>query len=203
MKKIAKFFIRILAMALLICLVIAFLPGITQLIRSWIPGLGGGVALNTNTITRQMREIGELASLECTEEGTFTASLPALIIGEAQRVTVPYAYRIDFGIDLDGISLRAAENKLYITLPSARILHDELTVTGKVDVFDFFYPLTEERYQQILNEQTVTLRKAYEDNPEYFSNAWHASCEKVRQLLLSLLDQDADSYEFVFEAAAS
>ena len=55
-------------------------------------------------------------------------------------------------------------------------------VTGKPEVSDFLYPLSEERYQQMLDEQAAECRKKYLEDPACLENAWQETCGRIRQL---------------------
>ena len=199
MKQIMRFILRIISFALIICLVIVLMPNITRLLEKLLPDIHTNTRLTTARISQEIRKMGELTSLELTDTGSFTASLPALIFGEAQRVTVPYEYSLSMGIDLSSIEFEAAQSTIRVLVPPAKVLRDELTVTGEPDVSDFFFPLTNERYQQILDEQAAGFKKAYEEDADLLQKAWHSAVEKLQKLLSSLAGQSGSSWEFIFE----
>lgn len=194
MKKTVRFLAKVLALLLAILLLVTFWPNIVSQLRSWVfpPE---AIVLETDQLSHELQEMGILVTRQYADEGTFTASMPAIIIGEAQRVTVPYRYQIDFGVDLEQADIHAVDDGLLlVTLPAASMIHDSLEVTGEIEVYDFFYPLTEARYQEILDEQHRTLRQAYLDDETHALGALETAKEKVGALLASLLKaQGADA----------
>lgn len=201
MKKIISFLVKIIALLLVILLLVTFWSEISGFLRNVLTNTGKNV-LETSQISHELKEVGILISRQYTDSGILVSTLPALIIKEAQRVTIPYEYTIDYGVDLEQASIRAVdEGLLMVSLPPAQMIHDALRVTGEVEVVDFLYPLTEARYQQILDEQTETLRQAYLDDPTHAQAALETAQDKVRGLLESMLDAQGagDIWSVVFE----
>lgn len=200
MKRIVSFLIKIVALILVILLLVTFSGEISGFLRSLLPDAERNTVITTTQVSHELRNMGMLVVSEYTDTGTFVATLPALIIKEAQRVTVPYAYAISFGVDLEKATIHADDHALFVTLPPAEMTHDKLTVTGKVEVQDFLYPLTEARYQQILDEQTDAFRNAYLEDPSVYVAAQEMAEEKVAALLQSMLEAqgEADAWSLIF-----
>lgn len=195
MRTLARFLFKIIALALVVMLAVFLWTDVRDHFGQ-TPGM-----LETTRLSRELREMGLLTSMQYVDTGVFVATVPALLIGTAQRVSAPYEYTIDFGVDLEKTDIRAIdEGLLEVTIPPAQMLRDQLRVTGKATVFDVFYPLTEARYQQILDEQTLALRQEFLDDPSHLTAAHEVATTKVRTLLEALLKAQGaqDEWSIVF-----
>lgn len=183
MKRIGTYFAKIIATALVICLVVVCLPQIKTLVEALFPGVSGSAYTTATLLKREMQKMGKLTAVEYTDTGVLVSTIPAALIGDAQKVSIPYSYQISFGVNLADIMVRADEDgSLTFFVPSVVMINDKLTVTGKAEVYDFWIPLTDERYQQILDEQAATLRESYLSNADIQAQAWDATVEQLRTL---------------------
>lgn len=180
MKKIGKYLLRILTTALVLMIVITFLP----VIRPWLQGLlPEGKYIRTSTqLSHAMEKAGELTVLTCTDTGVAVAETKALLLGTVQKVSIPYEYEIGFGFSLSEVKLIPDEQGITVQLPPIKILHDRFTVSGDADVEDFWYHLSEKRYQSIVDEQALACRNGYLEEESHWKAAWDAACEALSGL---------------------
>lgn len=183
MKRIGKYFAKVIATALVICLVVVCLPQIKTLVETLFPGISGSAYTTTTLLKREMQKMGKLTSVEYTDTGVLVATIPAALIGDAQKVSIPYSYQISFGVNLADIMVRADDSgNLTFYVPSVIMISDKLTVTGKAEVYDFWIPLTDERYQEILDQQAASLRENYMADADIQAQAWNTTVEQLQAL---------------------
>ncbi len=178
MKRFGKWLLRVLATALGIALAVF----IVRYGWDWVNGsiLGGKYRRATEIIAHEMLKGGEMTSLKYSDQAVMESSTRALLIGDVQKVTVPYAYEIGLGIRLDQVTVEAKEDGVAVTVPKAKMIYDSFQVTGEPKVSDFLYPLSESRYQEMLNEQEKECREKYLSNEEYLDAAWGEACALIR-----------------------
>lgn len=146
-----RFPLKIVSAALIISLVIVFLPHLTRLAgRLWPDPVR--TTRVSELLRHELTESARLETLTVDDEGVLTATVQAALIGEVQRVTIQYSYHASVGIDLKKVKIQAEGGVLTVSLPSLEILSDSLTPT-QIDRQDFWYPLTEKRRNQLLSEE--------------------------------------------------
>lgn len=180
MKRLGRFILRVLALALAIVLAVALLPYARDLLRAYFPQ--GKYEQTTTRLTHEMQAVGELTAVRHSDTGVMTATVDALLVGTVQKVSVPYAYEIGLGLRLSDVVLTPTESGIIVSVPDAEMLHDSFSVTGDPDVSDFWYRLTESRYQQMLNAQAAACRAEYLEDPVVMQEAWDAACEQLSAL---------------------
>ena len=170
----------IVALALAITLANVFSP----IMKNWFSGLLPKVDYNSaaERLTHEMVKAGELIAVRHTDTGVMTGSIDALFLGTVSRVTAPYQYEIGLGIRLEDVKLTAGETELTVTVPKPQALYDHFQVTGDVQNDDFWGLASQQRYQQMLDEQQAACRKAYLDDPQCLEQAWEAACEQLETL---------------------
>ena len=170
----------IVALALAITLANVFSP----IMKNWFSGLLPKVDYNSaaERLTHEMVKAGELIAVRHTDTGVMTGSIDALFLGTVSRVTAPYQYEIGLGIRLEDVKLTAGETELTVTVPRPQALYDHFQVTGDVQTDDFWGLASQQRYQQMLDEQQAACRKAYLDDPQCLEQAWEAACEQLETL---------------------
>lgn len=201
MRKVISFIVKCVLIALLAVALVVFAPGIRGLLGGLVPGAG---IIETTQLTHELQEMGVLTAQKHTDTGVFVSTLPAIIIGTAQKVTVPYEYTISYGVDLEKATISAVDDGLLlVSLPPAEMVHDAMRVTGEVEVFDLLYPLTEARYQEILDTQAEAFRQAYLEEPGYALVAWETAKEKVSALLEAMLDAQGarETWSIMYDVA--
>ena len=180
MKRLLKWALRVLSLALILAAAAALFP----YVRGWLGGLLPQAKYERTAalLSHEMEKAGELTAVRHTDTGVMTARTNALLIGTVQQVSVSYAYEIGLGFSLADVRLRAEEGSLIAALPEIRMLYDRFEVTDAPQVQDFWYRLTEARYQQMINDQAAACRAEYLENPAFREEAWSAACEALEKL---------------------
>ena len=173
----------------MLALCIALIVFAPDILRIWSNLTG--VRVSSEVLTEEIRETGILLTLTAEETGEFVSEVPARVIRVAQRVSAPYRYCLSMGVDLSEATVTNDGGVVTLALPAAQIAAESFDITGKVKKFDFLYPLTQDRYNEILNEQKAKLREKY-DTPENRAKAEEIATEKVRALLLEALGGGRD-----------
>lgn len=187
MKKILLYIGKLFALALVVILLIAYWPQITAFVGTLLPGVGANTKVDREVLLREMQAMGKLTVAEHTEKGILTATLPGLILEEAQRVTIPYEYRIGLGIDMEQAVVSLTDSEIEVILPPVEMIYDNLLVTGEVEVQDFLFPLTEKRYQEILDTEAQRLRAAHLENSETLGATETLAIAKIEDFIRSLV----------------
>ena len=146
-----RFLTRIISAALLITLVIIFLPRLTRLVGRLWPDPARTTRVS-EIIRHELQSTARLEVLTVDDQGVLTSTVQAALIGEVQRVTIEYDYHASIGVDLNQVQVETDGGTISVILPEMEILSDSLTPT-KVDRQDFWYPLTEKRRNQLLEEE--------------------------------------------------
>lgn len=146
-----RWILKIISTALVISLVLVFLPHLTRLAGRLWPD-----PTRTARVSEILRhELSDSAKLEVTtvdDQGVLTATVNAALIGEVQRVTIEYDYHASVGLDLEKTELTVQDGVMVLSLPDLEIISDDLSPTH-VDRQDFWYPLTEKRRAQLLSQE--------------------------------------------------
>ena len=158
MKRLLRYLARVAATALTIVLIVVLLPYASRWASSILPDLGGA-ALNTSILlSHQMQESARLETATVEDEGVLNASTSAMFLGTVQNVTIQYVYRASLGIDLRKVEIKVEGSTVTLLLPEIEILSDSLTPVQTVKD-DFWYPLTEERRQKLLQDELDKCRE--------------------------------------------
>ena len=157
MKRVLRWAGKTLGTALVLTLVIVLLPYARDLLGRLLPDITGRTATVSALLSHHLSESARLETLTVEDEGVFTATQDALLLGTVQTVTVHYTYRASLGIDLTKVTVTPTGNAVTLTLPETELLSDSLTPT-RVDRDDFWYPLTEKRRAAILAEEQTRCR---------------------------------------------
>lgn len=158
MKKLLQWLSRTVAAALSLVLAAVLLPYASRWASSFLPDLSGA-ALNTSILlSHQMQESARLETTVVEDEGVLNATTSAMLLGTVQSVTIQYVYRASLGIDLRKVEMRLQGSRITLLVPEVEILSDSLTPVQVVKD-DFWYPLTEERRQKLLQDELVGCRE--------------------------------------------
>ena len=182
MKKLLRYLARVVATALTIVLIAVLLPYASRWASSILPDLGGA-ALNTSILlSHQMQQSARLETSTVEDEGVLNASTSAMFLGTVQNVTIRYVYRASLGIDLRKVGIRVENDGIILLLPEVEILSDSLAPVQTVKD-DFWYPLTEERRQKLLEGELVKCRERclteYAASDEVWQNTVSALSDTV------------------------
>ncbi|MBR2718049.1 MAG: DUF4230 domain-containing protein [Clostridia bacterium] len=171
MKGFLRWLTRILAAVISIILVVILLPYASRLASAVLPDLSGA-ALNTSLLlSHEMKSSARLETNVIVDEGIMNSSTNALFLGEVQSVTMKYTYRASVGIDLSKVQMKVRGNTITLTLPPLEILSDSLT-PDQVEKNDFWYPLTEERRQKLLEDELNLCRERCVNEYASSDEAW-------------------------------
>lgn len=171
MKRLMKWLGKLIGSALTLTLVIALLPYASRLLSAMLPDLSGAATTLSATLSRHMQESARLETSAVEEEGVMTSTTDALLLGEVQSVDVRYTYRASLGIDLRKAQLQVSGNTVTLLLPDVEVLSDSLT-PEEIVRRDFWYPLTDERLQTLLQQEQERCRAYYLAANEANEQAW-------------------------------
>lgn len=201
MKKFGRWLARTLGAALSILLVVVLLPYASRLARKVLPDLSDRAVNASVTLSQQMQQSARLETMLIHEEGVVTSSTDALFIGTVQQVSVHYTYQASIGIDLTKVELVPRENTLTLVLPAMEVLTDSITPLT-IDRDDFWYPLTDEQLQQLLDEECLSCRNAYLNEYALSDEAWTQLCSTLDATLAQWLGATGNGLEILYQKAA-
>lgn len=174
MKRLLRYLARVAGTALTIVLIVVLLPYASRWASSILPDLGGA-ALNTSILlSHQMQESARLETATVEDEGVLNASTSAMFLGTVQNVSIQYVYRASLGIDLRKVEIKVEGSTVTLLLPEIEILSDSLTPVQTVKD-DFWYPLTEERRQKLLQDELDKCRERCLTEYATSDEAWQST----------------------------
>ena len=122
--------------------------------------------------------------------GRETVSQEAWLIGTVQKVVLPYTFQVRFSLDLSQAQVRVDQEDIVVSIPRPKAGYQKLIVDqDHIEKVDWLYPLTTERYADILNEVEQKLFRNAAENPEFQSNAWNLAVENLQNLFSAVADQ--------------
>ena len=187
--RLLRFPLRILSTALVITLVLVFLPRLTRLVGRLWPDPARTERVS-EILQHELSQSARLETLTVDDTGVLTATVQAALIGEVQRVTIEYDYHASVGVDLKKAALSAEDGVLVLTLPDFELLGDSLTPTS-VDRQDFWYPLTEKRRDQLLSEEREKRAAAALEEARASEKVRRDTVSSLEQLISSWLGPDS------------
>ena len=174
MKRLMHWLARMVATALTVVLIAVLLPYASRWASSILPDLSGA-ALNTSILlSHQMQQSARLETSMVEDEGVLNASTSAMFLGTVQSVTIRYVYRASMGIDLRKVGIKLENDGITLLLPEVEILSDSLDPVQTIKD-DFWYPLTEERRQKLLEDELVKCRKRCLTEYAASDEAWQSA----------------------------
>ncbi|MBE5786781.1 MAG: hypothetical protein E7324_04490 [Clostridiales bacterium] len=176
-KRVIRYFITVISIALIIGLVIAILPHLKLLTDQLLSG--DKYKRTTLMLEEKMEQTGELTAIRYEQTGVMNANVDAALLGTVGSITAPYRYEAVYGFSLADVELIAGEDGITAVLPPVRILYDKFQLTDDAQIQDFWNLVTEKRYQQVLDRQAAECRMKYE-TPAYAKEAWVAACEELQ-----------------------
>lgn len=181
MKRLGRLLVRVAVLALALSLAAALFPYVRDLARSLLPQ--GKYRQTAALISHEMEKAGELTAVRHIDWEVLESSTKALWIGDVQQVRVPYRYEIGLGIHMKEVRLETEEDGIRVAVPPADMLYDSFRVTGEAEVTDFFYPLQEKQYQDMLDAQAAACREKYLTDAAFMESAWQEACAALRDLI--------------------
>ena len=174
MKRLMHWLARMVATALTVVLIAVLLPYASRWASSILPDLSGA-ALNTSILlSHQMQQSARLETSTVEDEGVLNASTSAMFLGTVQNVSIQYVYRASLGIDLRKVEIKVEGSTVTLLLPEIEILSDSLTPVQTVKD-DFWYPLTEERRQKLLQDELDKCRERCLTEYAASDEAWQST----------------------------
>ena len=183
-----RFLLRIVSTALIISLVLVFLPRLTRLAGRLWPDPARTERVS-ELLSHELKDSARLETLTVDDRGVLTATVQAALIGEVQRVTMDYDYHASVGVDLTKVRLSAEDGVLTLYLPPFEILSDSLTPTH-VDRQDFWYPLTEKRRAQLIEEEKASRADAILAEVGSSDDVWNRTVGTLSGLIRSWMGAD-------------
>lgn len=159
MKAFLKWLGRVVGTALCLVLVIVMLPYASRWAAKLIPDLTGAAMTTSATLSRKLAQSARLECIQADREGILESNVDALLIGTVQSVQIAYDYHASIGIDLSKVEIRTEGSRITLRLPEMEVISDSLTPT-KIDRKDFWYPLTDERREKLLEDERTACRTA-------------------------------------------
>lgn len=171
MKRFFHWLGRVVGTAVTLALVVVLLPYVSKLASSLLPDLSGAAMNATVLLSHRMESSARLETATIEDEGVLKATTNALFLGQVQSVSIQYVYRASIGIDLQKVQISLRGQTITLTLPEMEVLSDSITPM-QVEKDDFWYPLTEERRQKLLDDELTQCRERCLE--EYLSSdeAW-------------------------------
>lgn len=159
MKAFLKWLGRVIGTALCLVLVIVMLPYASRWAAQIIPDLTGAAMTTSATLSRKLAQSARLECIQAEREGVLESTVDALLIGTVQSVQIAYDYHASIGIDLSKVEVRVEGSRITLALPEMEVISDSLTPT-QIDRKDFWYPLTDERREKLLQDEREACRAA-------------------------------------------
>lgn len=158
MKRFFHWLGRVVGAALTLVLVVILLPYGSKLASALLPDLSGAAMNATALLSHKMESSARLETATIEDESILNATTSALFLGQVQSVSIQYVYRASIGIDLQKVQISLRGQTIILTLPEMEVLSDSLTPI-QIEKDDFWYPLTEERRQKLLNDELAQCRQ--------------------------------------------
>lgn len=200
MRGFVKWLGRIIGSAVSLVLIIVLLPYASRLASTLMPDLSGNAITTSVTLSREMKSSARLETAVVDDEGVITSSTSALLLGKVQSVTIKYNYHASIGIDLKKVNIKVSGNKITFTLPQLEVLSDSLT-PEEIVRDDFWYPLTDSRRQQLLDEEAEKCREYYLSQNESSEKAWQDTIDAMDSTVAKWVGMGGSNLTFEYVRA--
>lgn len=190
MKRFFRWLGRIVGTAITLVLAIVLLPYASKLASAYLPDLSGAAVNATVLLSHQMESSARLETATIEDESVLNATTNALFLGQVQSVSIQYVYRASIGIDLQKVQIGLRGQTITLSLPPLEILSDSLTPI-QVEKDDFWYPLTEERRQQLLDDELTQCRQRCLEEYLTSDEAWANTVSAVERTVSGWLSTTA------------
>ena len=198
MKKAFAWLGKLLGKVIATVLVIVLLPHAARLMNAVIPDLSGA-AINTSVmLSRKLAESARLETNKLDVEGIVNSRTNAVFIGTVQDVSIAYTYHASVGVDLQKVGIRLDGSTVVFLLPEMEILSDSLTPTTIVRD-DFWYPLTDERRQQLLDSEQAACREKHLAELNASDEAWENTISAFESTISQWLSAANSRLTFRYE----
>lgn len=180
MKRLLKGLGRAAVLALALMAAAILLPSVREWASGFLPQ--GKYQRASVLLTHEMEKVGELTAVRHTETGIMEVNTNAFLLGTVQQIKAPYTYEIGLGVRLEDVELTAAEDGIRVAVPQARLMYDSFQITGSAEINDFWNLFSQDRYQQMQDDQRAACRRQYLESGAYLEEAWDAACRQLEQL---------------------
>lgn len=187
------FFRKLLVFLLLVALTFAVVRFGPNLYRRFF-GDGNTTWISqrfSEEVTRQNR----LVVYKATLTGQETVTQSAWLLGTVQSVTLPYTYELSFAVDMEAasVSVDTSSDTIQVRLPSPVAAYPTFTVDqDHVQKNDWLFPLTPERYAEIVDTIEKKLYTECATKPEYLAAAWSATVDNIQGLFRNVASASKD-----------
>ncbi|MDD3411660.1 MAG: DUF4230 domain-containing protein [Eubacteriales bacterium] len=162
----------------------------------------GNTSWISERFSEQLKEKNELVVYEATLTGQESASQNAWLLGEVQKVVVPYSFTISFTVDLSQAEVTADGSKIQVAIPAPVPGYHKLTVDEEnMKKYDLLYPLTPERYAEIKLEIEQKLYDECAGKAAYLDAAWSTAVKNVESLFATVAEQSPVGKAFTVEVS--
>lgn len=189
MKKFLSWLARVAGTALSLVLVIVLLPYASKWAAKLIPDLSGAAVNTSVTLSQKLSQSARLECVQVDVNGVLDSTTNALFIGTVQSVQIAYTYHASIGIDLTKVQIRTEGNTVVLELPAMEVLSDSLTPT-EIQRSDFWYPLTDERRQQLLNDEQEARREKHLAEVSSSAEGWDYVINALNSTIAAWSDID-------------
>lgn len=187
MKRFLRWLSRVIASAVTLVLVIVLLPYVSRMASAFLPDLSGAAMNVSVLLNHKMQSSARLETSVIEDEGVLNSTTSAMFLGQVQSVSIQYVYRASIGIDLQKVDMSLKGSTITLTLPDMEILSDSITPI-QVEKDDFWYPLTEERRQQLLDNELIQCRERCLQEYAASDAAWDDAISAVQTTVASWLE---------------
>lgn len=201
MKAFLRWLGRVAATVISVVLIIVLLPYASRWAASVLPDLSAAAVTASVTLSHELKSSARLETAVIDDEGVLTSTTDAMFIGQVQSVTIQYTYHASLGIDLSKVNIKTDGSTVTLLLPEIEILSDSLTPNTIVRD-DFWYPLTDERRQQLLDDELLACRAKYLEKYAASDEAWQSVLTTLESTVSAWLGQAAPSVSLCYLRAA-
>lgn len=190
MKRFLHWLGRVTGAAITLVLVVVLLPYASKLASAFLPDLSGAAVNATVLLSHRMESSARLETAAIEDESVLNATTNAMFLGQVQSVNIQYVYRASIGIDLKKVQITLRGQTITLALPPLEVLSDSITPI-QVEKDDFWYPLTEERRQKLMDEELAQCRQRCLEEYLASPEAWVSTVSAVESTVSGWLSAAA------------
>ena len=198
MKKFAKWLGSLLGKVLATVLVIVLLPYAAKMVEAVMPDLSGAAVNTSVMLSKKLADSARLETNVLDVEGVLNSQTNAMFIGTVQDVSIAYKYHASVGIDLSKVGMSVSGNTITFQLPEMEILADSLIPTA-IERDDFWYPLTDARRQQLLDNERAACAKKQLAELNASEDAWENTVSALEATVADWMTSVKGSLKFRYE----
>ncbi len=140
-------------------------------------------------LSKTVEDKNELIVYQINTTGQETVSEEAWLIGTVQQVILPYAFEMQYTVDLNCAQIVVVGETIEVRVPPPSATYYKLTVDEEnIVIDDWLYRLTPERYAEIVSETQERLYDLHKDNEEDAQNAWLNTIRNLESLFQSIVE---------------